>query len=174
MLILTYIDEQKGIYQMMVHLAIEAWWPAQYIGHSKLYFHFWFPARMLLAVSRFSASSLVVYCMHEMTCKYLVTKICISRESDWFVLVAVMLMYCSSAWSLEKSRTRNKSTTWSSLTWDTLCLMCLTTATVSTTTIIYWYHTFTPQKHSVWRWVSHMIKYHLFFLCLNWSSTISG
>ena len=37
-------------------------------------------------------------------------KISVPSESDWLVLVAIILIYCPPAWSLEKSRTRNRST----------------------------------------------------------------
>ena len=45
--------------------------------------------------------------MHEMTHKYLMTKISISRESDWLVLVVVMLIYCLPTWSLDHKQKYN-------------------------------------------------------------------
>ena len=39
----------------------------------------------------------------------------VPRESNWLVLVAMMLIYCPPTGSLEKSRTRNRCTTWSGL-----------------------------------------------------------
>ena len=54
-----------------------------------------------------------VYHMCKITHEYLMTKISVWRKSNWLVLVAVMLIYCPPTWCLEKSRTRNRSTTWS-------------------------------------------------------------
>ena len=42
-------------------------------------------------------------------------KISAPRESDWLVLVAMMLIYHLPAWSLEEFRIRNRSTNWSGL-----------------------------------------------------------
>ena len=42
--------------------------------------------------------------MREVTRGYLMTKISVSRKSDWLVLVAVMLIYRLPAWCLEISR----------------------------------------------------------------------
>ena len=47
--------------------------------------------------------------MHEVMREYLMTKISVQTEPDWLVLDAMMLIYCPSAWSLEESRTRNRS-----------------------------------------------------------------
>ena len=45
--------------------------------------------------------------------------ISVPRESDWPVLVAMMI-YHLPTWSLEKSRTRNRSTTWCGLSYATV------------------------------------------------------
>ena len=78
------------------------------------------PRPHALAISRFSASSIVciLHAWSDMQI-ILMTKISISSKSGRLVLEAMMLIYGPPAWSLEKFWTRNTSTTWSGLSCQT-------------------------------------------------------
>ena len=85
------------------------------LGHFKSYFCFWFPSWMLLRISRFTAYSVVciVCAWNDMWIFNL--KNCVPSQYDLFILVALMLMYCLCAWSLEEFGARNSSRTWSGI-----------------------------------------------------------
>ena len=62
-----------------------------YKGHTSL-----FPVPFPHAFGNFQISIfsiLSAYCMHEVMRKYLMTKISIQRESNWFISIAMMLIY---------------------------------------------------------------------------------
>ena len=77
---------------------------------------------MLLVISRLLVSSVVCILHARNYTQIFNDKISILRKSDWLELVAVMLIYCLPARCLEKSKTRNKSTTWSGLIDTKLCV----------------------------------------------------